>query len=226
MRRIDSILAIIGGSWGTLSALFLVGMRVANTEPPQFRAEWPGIVAFLALYLTPFALSLLALRWQKAARAGVWLAAGIVALLASRTALSGVSLVFVPAAPFLVIAAVITFIRARHKPALTGGLALILLLAVIAAGMLVLISTPGQGRCWQLVNSSDGPARWERTPYSQQHTIEADSPVVTVTCTSDIITPLEGAAALGLLAAGSAGAIYLERRARPSDTHSTRVRTA
>ncbi len=65
-------LALIGAGWGPFAGLALGGMRIALSDLPLARVELIGDAAFLAVYLTPFVLALIAARWTPGGRqAGV-----------------------------------------------------------------------------------------------------------------------------------------------------------
>lgn len=196
-------LAIAGAIVGLAGGLFLGGLRVANSEAPQLRAEWAGNLVFTLVYLAPFVLSLVALRWRKPLwRAAVWGAAAILAVLGVYTAFSGVTLVLLPAALLLAPAALAALARTpagRWPATLLIATALV---ALISGAWLLLITGAEQGRCWELVRGPQGETTWQAAPYSQSGTAtapaEGDEPgVVRVMCSSDVITTAE--AGLGML---------------------------
>lgn len=198
--------AAIGGGWGAACALVMGGLRFVNSAPPQRWAELVGDTAFLAAYLVPFLVALLAIRWRSpGARAAVWAAVGVLAFLASFTAFSGISLIFLPASPPLALAAV----RALSAIGLGKSLrALGLAVALIAmtTGAFLVLFVREDPRCWQLVRSAGGQERWLPAPYGASGTLSATGvgPVAAV-CGSDIISPAEGALSLGLLSIGWVG---------------------
>jgi hypothetical protein len=186
--------------------LFLGGLRVANSEAPQLRAEWAGNVAFTLIYLAPFVLSLLVFRRRRPLwRAAVWAAAGALAAGGIYTAFSGVTLVLLPAALLLTPAAVATLMRAPAQRWPAAILISAALVALVSGAFLLLITGPGDGRCWELVRGPQGETAWQVAPYTQGGTVTAgaggDEPgVVRVQCTSDVITTAEAGASLLLLA--------------------------
>lgn len=202
-------LVIAGSVVGLVGGLFLGGLRVANSEAPQLRAEWAGNVVFTLIYVAPFALSLVALRWRSPLwRAAVWGAAAVLAVLGVYTAFSGVTLVLLPAALLLAppaLAALAQTPAGRWPATLLIAAALV---ALISGAWLLLITGAEQGRCWELVRGPQGQTTWQAAPYSQSGTVtapaEGDAPsVVRVLCSSDVITTAE--AALGMLSLLVAG---------------------
>jgi hypothetical protein len=202
-RRWPAYLAGAGAVVGLAGGLFLGGLRVLNSEAPQLRAEWAGNVVFTLAYLTPFLLSLVALRWREPVwRAAVWGAAAVLSVLGAFSAFSGVSLVLLPAALLLAPAALATLTQtpARRWPA-TLLLAAVLV-ALVAGSFLILMIGADDGRCWELVRGPEGETAWQSAPYSQSGAVTAttggeEPGVVRILCSSDVITAAE--AGLGLL---------------------------
>lgn len=210
-------LAIAGAAIGIAGSLLLGGLRVANSQPPQARVEWAGNLVFTLVYLTPFALSLLALRARWAWRGSVWAGAAVLAILGAYTAFSGVSLVLLPAAALLAPAAVAAWIHARPRRLPAGALLATILVGLVAGAWLVLISGPEDGRCWELVRGPGGETTWREVPYSQSGTVtlpaESDGTgVVSGWCTNDVITIGEAGLGFFLLAAASLPVGWLVRR--------------
>lgn len=211
-------LAIAGAVAGVVGGLFLGGLRVANSEAPQLRAEWAGNVVFTLVYVTPFALSLLALRWREARwRAAVWGAAAVLGALGAFSAFSGASLAVLPGAVLLAPAAMAAFFRVdpRGWPvAVVTGAALV---GLVAGAFFVLITGEEDGLCWELVRQADGEMAWETTPYTQEGTVDAttageESGVVRVLCSSDVITTAEAGVGFLLLAVAGVVVVWLPRR--------------
>lgn len=206
-------LALAGGLWGAASAIFLGGLRFARGGEPRTAEQLPGDVAFLMVYLAPFALSLIALRLNSPAPQGaIWGAGGILGFLASFTAFSGVTLLLLPAALLLLLAAVYSYRQTGARPFLAVfGPAIGLISAGIVA-FLVLYSQPDP-RCWVLV-SAGGREHWEERPYSNSMTLGPEE--LQGVCTSDIITPIEAILSLGVWGISALGLFLLLPRWRPS----------
>ncbi len=209
----DSTAGLFGGLWGLIAALIIGGLRIANSELPQLRAEWVGDLAFAMVYLAPFLLAVLAVRWvSPALRASAWGAAGVIAALAVFTSFSGVSLLFLPAAALLIIAGLLAIKQAGSDRA---GLALLLslVLVVFVTGAWWTLFSQEDGRCWELIRTADGVESWFAAPYGEHGTISASGTGrVAVTCTSDVITPGEGVLSLALLIVG--GTVFALARPR------------
>lgn len=226
-RRIYSwpaYLAAAGAAVGVAGALFLGGLRVVNSEPPQVRAEWAGNLVFTLIYLTPFVLSLFALRARSVWRGPVWAGAALLALLGAFTALSGVSLVLLPAAALLAPAALATLVHSPPPGWLAGVLVVVALVGLVGGSWLVLITGEDDGRCWELVRGAEGESAWREVPYSQSGTVtmppEGDGTgVVSSWCTNDVITMDEAGLGFLLLTAASLPVGWLLRRSpNPSET--------
>ncbi|MEK7326327.1 MAG: hypothetical protein AAB217_13825 [Chloroflexota bacterium] len=206
MKIPGRIFGLTGGIWGLVAGLALGGLRFALSETPLRGAEWIGDLAFLAVYVAPFALALIALRWKNPAhRAMAWMAGSTLALLGAFTAFSGVSLVFLPATVLLGIAA----LQAIASTALRNiAVVFIVATGVIAlnAGALFVLFAREDPQCWELIRSADGRQEWQAAPFTFTGAISASGvgPVGRV-CTSDMISPAEGILSLGLLSLGAIG---------------------
>lgn len=229
----------IAGVAGAVFAVALAGLRAASSEGALDAETVLGDFAFGVVYVMPFALSLWALGWKNAAQqAAVWLAAGVLALLESFSAFSGLSLVLLPTVPLLIVGALLAGIQA-----LAAGQARSLLPVIPVAGALValgvgsflaLITLITDPRCWVLNNYPDGRTIWEADP-SAYIVVEnlpgggqlssgggsvVGGPTVngvqalSSTCTSDIISAPESAAGLGLWAIAVAGLEMFRRYGR------------
>jgi hypothetical protein len=197
-------LALLGSSAGLAGGLFLGGIRVANSEGPLWRVAWPGSLAFAVVYAAPFFLSLLV--WWRGARAqqtAVWAAAAFLGVAGFFTAFSGVTVVLLPGAILLALAALLTLPSLPGR-ALPGVFLLAALLALILGGAwFALFSRADAGLCWEQVRAADGSTTWRARPYEQGDqgpvvVIEEGAGVVQVTCSSDIID--NGEALLAFLA--------------------------
>jgi hypothetical protein len=227
----------IGEGLGLVLALGLSGVRVANLNEPLGVESLLGSIAFAVVYAAPFALSLWALSWKNARQqAAVWLAGGLLALLESFTAFSGASLVFLPIAPLLMLAALGSAVDGAHLSGLHAVWPILpVSVGVVGVGVaafLVLITLTSDPRCWVLNRYPDGHTSWARDFASEaQMTVTrgpngetvmgsgqgiGGPPVngierVSATCTSDVISPVESAASVGLWAFAGAALFGLRR---------------
>jgi hypothetical protein len=209
---LSTYLGATGAMLGLAAGIFLTILRIVNSEGPQLRAEWVGNLVFSLVYLAPFALSLLALRWSAPWRAGVWGAAAVLGCLGALTAFSGVSLVLLPAALLLAPAALAAY--GRISPSRWPATVLIaaMLIGLVAGGWLGLRSGKDAGRCWELVRGPAGETAWQEAPFSQSSSATATAAgekanIVRVLCTTDVITATE--AGVGLLPLILAGALVM-----------------
>ncbi len=211
-------LALIGGGWGVVCALALGSLRFVLPAPPERQAQIVGSIALLAAYLLPFVLALLALRWRRVAhQAMAWSAAALAALLASFSAFSGVSLIFLPAALLLGLAALRAVWEAgpRQMPV---ALLLGVMLAAINTGAFLTLFWHEDGRCWASIREADGSQRWQEFPYGQTMTLTTAGE--SSLCESNIITPLEGGLSLGILTLTGIGlAVLLPRWPTPGASY-------
>ena len=99
--------AIVAGLLGLIPALGLGVLSFINQEPPEVREELAGNIVFALVFASPYLLALVAARIRNPAkRGGLLLALGILSLAAVFSALSGVTVVLLPATVALFIAAV------------------------------------------------------------------------------------------------------------------------
>ncbi len=131
----------------------------------------------------------------------MWLATTVLALLASFTTFSIVSLVVFPLpALFLLLAALLAYRAAGWRQTIPIVAVAAGLIVIGACAWLVLFSR-ADGRCWDQIRAADGTTFWQETPYSTSGSLSAN-PVpgesVSRLCSSDIITPVEGASSVGL----------------------------
>lgn len=220
------LLAFLGSLWGLGSALVLSGIRFANSSEPERDALTS--VAFTVVYAAPFLLSLAALRWKNSAQqAAVWSAGGVLALFASFSAFSGISLIFLPAVPLLMLTAIFAVAQSFDSSGLRSGLPVLPvslgLIGLGVAAFVALITLTSDPRCWVLRRNADGHEEWQvappdvasitviNEPNGQQGFGSGTMPprsadgssssapgIVTSTCTSDIISPIESAVSLAL----------------------------
>lgn len=197
-------LALIGGLGGLGCGLLLMSLRIILSSEP-LRSMLLGDLIFGAVYVLPFALALIALRWgNPTQRIASWMAAGVLAVLGSVTAFSGITLIFLPAAPLLLIAAVraIPGNRVRH---IAFGVGLAVLMIFLNASAFRVLFLQQDGVCWQKVRSEDGREVWESIPYSQSGTTTAspsgsEPGIIGTLCSSDSFSPIELMLSVGLLA--------------------------
>lgn len=159
-----SLLALLGSLWGLIGALVLAGIRFANSSEPERDAL--STVVFALVHGIPFVLALAAVFWKSGVkRAAVWLAGGVLALLESFTAFSGISLIFLPAAPLLILAAIFSAARVMSDDGLSSALpALPVSIGLIGVGIaafLTLIALTPDPRCWVLMQYADGHQAWQ-----------------------------------------------------------------
>ncbi len=224
--RLERTLAWTGGALGMAAGLAFGALRAANSPPPVLRGEWFGDIAFALVYAAPFALALIALRgWTAALRAAVDLAAAALGVAALFSTFSGAGVIFLPAALLLLAAGAAALLAARSYRWLPLIVAPLLIAAGVGAG-LVLLAGHADGRCWQLVRDTAGDETWQSAPYQNGGTVSASAGdsgpgVVSVTCTSDVISPLEAATSTGILAFTGGGLALLARPLDnpPTDTH-------
>lgn len=220
----------VGGATGVVLAVALAGLRTVNTTGPLDAETALGDFAFGLAYVMPFALALWALGWNDPARqAAVWLAGAVLALLESFSAFSGVSLVFLPIAPLLIIGALLAVVRVLSRGDLRTLLPVIpvagALVAVGVGSFLALVTLITDPRCWVLNRYPDGRMAWEldtsayilveNLPGGGQRSSGGGGGIggpavngvqrVSSTCTSDIISVPESGASLGLWVLATVG---------------------
>jgi hypothetical protein len=209
MRR----LAMVGAGWGLAAAVGIGGLRLANTIPALTLDQMPGGIAFALVYVVPFVLAGLALRWETGNQGGVWLAAGLLGLMAMVSTFSGVTLIFFPAAILLILAGIVRLARNRGRglPVTLGLIVGTVLLNGLAFRALFLRE---DARCWEQVRSEVGDVIWQAAPFRQFGQISATgNGVIGVQCASDVISGLESVVAVGLLAMEIGGVTLAGRAA-------------
>ena len=207
-----SRLIIVGALMGFAPSIGLIILR--STED-VLRLRWelfPGDVVFAIIFASPYILAVYA--WTLStnrARAPLLLSAAVLSFIFSFSALSGVTLLLLPAAMVLGIAAFLTF-RASGFGLIRKGL---LFLPAIASGLIIVTAflalyRSDDARCWRFWEYADGGAVWSGVPVPAGG---ADGPHTLtplpegavgggVNCTSDIITPFEALAGLGIWCVG------------------------
>ena len=200
-------IAVAGGLWGLGAALVLGGLRAFNAGAPYLQAELFGIVVLTALFAMPFALALGVSRIGDPGVRGALLAPlALVATVAVVSALSGVTIVLLPSAVLLWMAALAALRRSSHRLLALSlvGVGLIGCLAVVLSFLALFAFSEDQTRCWMLVTTESGGELWME--------IESAGPAGTLggsigpegsqaSCISDVITNAEASAALLVLLA-------------------------
>jgi len=208
---LERTLVLAGGTLGLLAGLAFGALRLGllhiqqglpSAPTPPFNGELLGGLAFGLAYVFPFALSMIALRWRNPApRAAVWLATAVLALLAAFTTFSIAGLVLFPLPGlFLLLAAGLAYRTAGWRKifSILGVAAIIVLIG--ASAWRVLFSRE-DGRCWDLIRAADGPNYWRERPFSAFGSMPAGpgpGQAIASLCSTDVITPLEGALSVGL----------------------------
>ena len=196
-------IARLGAYVGVAAALFIGSIRVVNEEMPWSAEMVFGQIAFTAVYLAPFALSLWALRWPpNSLRTATWAGAAVLALAGIVTAFSGVTFALLPAGVLLAAAALVALrdTKLRDAPFMIGVSGLIVLVGV--ASFWSLLATEDE-RCWQrhkveeAIAETDGWSAWEAVP--SERTGMSLSSGTGRKCTSNATAWHESAGALGLL---------------------------
>ena len=201
-------LALGGALWGVAASMVLGGFLFAGEEP-RTGETLTGDAAQLFLYLAPFILSLLALRLEEpACRAGLWGGCGLLALIASFTSFSGVTLLLLPAGVLLLVAA--GRLRASvlsTSRAIAIGLAVATVLTGIGAALALFVRE--DPRCW----TRTGTGAWNPAPVRGDFDLVLEGEATEGVCKSDVATAGEAGlsagiwvgAGLSLLAAGRSG---------------------
>ena len=198
--------AIIAGLLGLIPALGLGVLSFFNQEPPEAVEQLAGTVVFVLILASPYLLSLAAARISNPAkRGGLLLARGILSLATVFSALSGVTVILLPATVALFIAAVRS-LRGAGGQVVRALLFLIpdlLGAAAIGFGFYALFGLQAdEPRCWVLT-VVEGKEEWQTlavpTPNKTGSvTMGPFGPEVRRSiCTSDIVTGREAAMGLG-----------------------------
>ncbi len=208
-----------GVSLGRLGALWGLGFSVAlGTRLVQVETEPPGggvIVgaAFAALYVTPFALVVYALRsGDTRFQIAVWTAAGVTGLALSFSSLTGMTLILLPAVGLLLAGA---WLRRRHGQRHLSKRHLVLSIGLIGAAIasgFALISFPREA-CWALHRFGGGRVEWRQLPEGLAEIPAApvgDSTVVEVRCRSTS-SPVGAGVAIGVWLLAGTGAAAVRR---------------
>lgn len=239
------VLGAVGSIYGLVVALGLGAVRVTlSTEP--FDAESAlGHLAFTAVCAMPFILAVWVLVVKNAAlRAAVWLAGGVLAVPASFSAFSGVTLFFLPVAPVLIIAGGLAAIEAARAGSAGAVLPILpaaaVLVAVGVAAFVVLITLTSDPRCWVLNRYPNGATVWERDPASEAQMIITRGPNgetgvfgsgvgiggpavngiqrISATCSSDVVSPIEAGSSMGLWMLAVLGLVFSQKRQSVTQT--------
>ena len=201
--------AAIGSILGIVPAVALGFLRFVLAEEPEGFPQLAGHIAFTLVYLAPYVLVLIAgAAPNPGVRGGLLLVLGLLSLAASFSALSLVTLAFLPATVVIWFAAVRSLTAARRPLATTlpAAVAGLLIAATVGFGFYtLLLAQDPEPRCWAQTRGPDGWSRWESQPSPKNPDVLS----ATVTgggtggrsfCTSDIITDTEAAISVGVLA--------------------------
>ena len=199
--------AVAGSVLGIVPAVSLGILRFALSEEPEGIPQLAGHIAFTLIYLAPYALVLIASGAPNpGVRGGLLLALGLLSLVASFSAFSLATLVFLPATFVIWFAAVRSLTAARRLLATTLPAAVAGMFIAVTVGFsfyTLLLAQDPEPRCWVQTRGPDLQSRWESQP-------DPKSPGVLGTtvsgggtrsfCTSDTATNTEGAGSIGVLA--------------------------
>ena len=206
-------LAMVGAFLGLAPAAVLGVVRAANASDPLSAEALLADAVFTLIYLTPYLVAIYAWRTKRAtARAVLLLAATIASLVETFSAISGISLVLLPATIVLLIATILAFRGTGGGVAWKAAFALgaIGAAAFIVASFMVLFLRD-DARCWQLTRYDDGRTEWQSIAVPLPGAgISVDPAPENATirearCSSDVITWPEALGSLGLLAVGLIG---------------------
>ena len=242
--------AVIGAVAGIIPAIGLGCVRVLNSESPEVAAQLAGNIAFALVYASPYLLALIASGARDpGVRGGLLAAIGLLSLVASFSAFSLVSVVFLPAT-FVLWFAAARSLAASGRPLATSVPAAVvglLIVATVALGFFALWGIQDdEDRCWVLSYDSDGQSRWESRPnvggpgglnpgplsggpamvsYDGGVTWQREGPLKGPRglCTSDIITNTEAALGMGTVVAALLAMLLLSRLRWPPDGHPVRT---
>ena len=209
-------LALIGAIAGLVPAAGLGSLPFLNADGPEATIQIAGNVAFALLYLSPYALALMASRTRDpATRGGFLISVGLLSLVASFSLfLSLVSLVLLPATVIIWIAAIRSLMKSDRSlaDAIPATLVGLLISVLIGFGFftLLLVQEPEAG-CWVFTLGDDGQYHWESRPNVGKSPGALSSGPMTGYdrrgyCMSDVITNTEAAMTLGILAVAFLGA--------------------
>ena len=210
--------AAIGAVLGLVPAAGLGFLVFFNSDGPP----GTGIVGALSLalvYASPYVVVLMISRVRSAsARGGLLAPIGVLSLAASFSSMSLVTVVFLPATFFILLASARSLTAAARPlitilPAAVGGV--IVAAAIVSGFFALLLFQDDQDRCWVLLRDLNGHLRWESVPNVAGPGGLSPGPIsgpsIRSICTSDIITPTEAAMSAGLVVSALLGALLLSR---------------
>ena len=210
--------ASVGAALGLVPATGLGFFRFLGSDGPP----GTGIVGALSLamvYASPYLVVLMASRIRRpGARGGLLAPVGLLSLVASFSSLSLVTVVFLPATLFILLASARSLTAAARPlitilPAAVGGV--IVAAAIVSGFFALLLFQDDQDRCWVLLRDLNGHLRWESVPNVAGPGGLSPGPIsgpsIRSICTSDIITPTEAAMSAGLVVSALLGALLLSR---------------
>ena len=203
--------ALIGGIIGLVVALGLGSLRFINSEPPEMRAQIFGNVVFPLVYATPYLIAIALSRLRHAGtRGALLLPVALLSFVASFSTFSSVTILLLPATVLLFVGALRSLLGSGQRFLRTLG-NLVLGMAgvafVVVSFLALLVFSPDESRCWNLVTQPGGQEEWQAV--QSQGTgnslkVSAGPQVSRGMCTSDIITNQEAGTSLGLLLASAA----------------------
>ena len=190
--------ALFGVILGCAAALCLNLLRYRLSSEPEQVVDLARIAFALTLF-APFLLALVALFFDSArARCGIWLGAGILGVLGSGIAFSGVSLVMLPAGILLILASLRTCVT---LPIPLGPVLVAAVMAVTGVASFLMLYTSEDPVCW-IGTFRDGRVVWEARPGDPSRTMVMSGSGSSV-CTSDITARAEARASILVWAIGS-----------------------
>ena len=213
----------IGAIIGLVPAIVIGSLRFLLAEEPEYLEQLPGNTVFILVYASPYLLALIALRERRPGpRGGLLLAFGLLSLAASFSSFALVTIVLLPATLVIWFAAARS-LTASVRPLPTTILATVGGLAVAAAVGLSFFALFGiqdpEVRCWVLSHSADGESVWESRPNIGGPGTLGVGPLSGDTrsfCVSDIISNLEAAMSMGVLAFAFLTTLLISMRRRLS----------
>ena len=233
--------AVVGAVMGLVPAMVLGSLRFLLADGPERIEGIVGNIVFGLVYASPYLLTLIVSREKSpAVRGGLLVALGLLSFVASFSSLSLVTIVLLPAT-FVIWFAAVRSLTVSVRPLATTALATLaglVFAATVGFGFFVLFGIEeDQARCWVLFQGPDGRYEWESRPnvggpvglspgplsggpamvtYDEGVTWQRVGPSVSSRgyCTSDIITNIEAAMSMGVLAAAFLAMVLILRIGR------------
>ena len=217
-------ITLMGGIVGLAAALGLGSLRFINSEPPEMRAQVFGNLVFALVYATPYLIAIgLSRVHHPGTRGALLMPVALLSFVASFSTFSGVTVLLLPATVLLFVSALRSLLGSAQRLLRTIGrmsLGMVGVVFVVISFLVLLVFSPDESRCWNLVAQPGGQAEWQAvksqgTGNSLQ--LSAGPHVSRDICTSDIINNQEAAVSLGLLLASAAtfaGPVIVSRTSR------------